>query len=163
MVVAATITIIVLFAPPAAGLREQILLQDWSGRVHVIGWKESLAMLRDHPLWGAGLDGFKTVVAPYHRAQGVEIFQYPHNLFLAAWSEIGLMGVAGFACIFIWIFVASACKSTPHPTLSPSGARGKYIIAVFIAILVHGLVDVPYFKNDLAMMFWLFIILVALY
>jgi len=162
MVVAATITIIVLFAPPAAGLREQILLQDWSGRVHVIGWKESLAMLRDHPIFGAGLDGFKTAVAPYHHAQGVEIFQYPHNLFLAIWSELGLLGLLGFVCVFVWLFVASARKRTPHPTLSPSGARGKYIIAVFIAILIHGLVDVPYFKNDLAMMFWLFIVLVAL-
>jgi hypothetical protein len=31
-----------------------------------------------------------------------------------------------------------------------------------LTIIVHGLVDGPYFKNDLAMMFWLFIILVAL-
>jgi len=153
--------LIVLLLPAAAGLRDQILLRDWSGRVHQIGWKESFAMLKDHPLFGAGLDGFKTVVAPYHHAQGVEIFQYPHNLFLAAWSEIGLMGLIGFALILIWFF-KSILADNPHPTLSRARARGKYAAAAMIAILVHGLVDVPYFKNDLAMMFWLFVVLVAL-
>jgi len=59
-IVAAIIAIlIVLLLPAAAGLRDQILLRDWSGRVHQIGWKESFAMLKDHPLFGAGLDGFK--------------------------------------------------------------------------------------------------------
>jgi hypothetical protein len=30
-----------------------------------------------------------------------------------------------------------------------------------IAIVIHGLVDVPYFKNDLAAMFWLMIALMG--
>ncbi len=151
---AALAVVIVALAPQAIGLREQILMRDWSGRVHQIGWKESLAMLRDRPLFGAGLDGFKMVVAPYHHAQGVEIFQYPHNFFLAAWSELGLLGLIGFGCALAWF------------------ARRIYVLrsnfyalclgTAMIAILVHGLVDVPYFKNDLAMMFWLFIVLVAL-
>ena len=29
------------------------------------------------------------------------------------------------------------------------------LIAVMVAILVHGLVDVPYFKNDLSVFWWL--------
>ena len=154
IVVAITITLIVFCVPAAAGLRDQILMRDWSGRVHLIGWKESVAMLRDHPLFGAGLDGFKTVVAPYHHAQGVEIFQYPHNLFLAAWSEIGLIGLIGLITILVWLF--RTCYALRATRYAP------YIAAAFIAILVHGLVDVPYFKNDLAMMFWLFIATVAL-
>jgi hypothetical protein len=32
-------------------------------------------------------------------------------------------------------------------------------LAAMTAILVHGLVDTPYFKNDLAMMFWLILII----
>lgn len=31
------------------------------------------------------------------------------------------------------------------------------LISAMIVIIVHGLVDVPYFKNDLAVMFWLFL------
>jgi len=154
VVVAITVALIVLLAPQAAGLRDQIFMRDWSGRVHEIGWKESLAMLRDHPLFGAGLDGFKTVVAPYHHAQGVEIFQYPHNLFLAAWSEIGLIGLMGLITVLIWFFRRIYVLRSKFYVLC--------LAAAMLAILVHGLVDVPYFKNDLAMMFWLFIILVAL-
>jgi hypothetical protein len=154
IVVAIIAVLIVFLSPQAVGLRDQILMRDWSGRVHQIGWKESIAMLRDHPLWGAGLNGFKTVVAPYHHAQGVEIFQYPHDLFLAAWSEIGLVGLIGLITILVWSFKTCYTQRATH--------YAPYIAAAFIAIIVHGLVDVPYFKNDLAMMFWLFIVLVAL-
>ena len=31
------------------------------------------------------------------------------------------------------------------------------LIGAMVAIVVHGMVDVPYFKNDLAVMFWLVI------
>jgi hypothetical protein len=154
LVIAAVAIVIVAFAPQAIGLREQILMRDWSGRVHQIGWKESLAMLRDRPLFGAGLDGFRTVVAPYHHAQGVEIFQYPHNFFLATWSELGLLGIIGFGCIIIWFFRQAYVLRSKFYVLC--------LAASMIAFLVHGLVDVPYYKNDLAMMFWLFIVLVAL-
>ncbi len=154
IVAALAVAAVVAFAPQAAGLREQIFLRDWSGRVHMIGWKESSAMLRDHPAFGAGLDGYRIAVAPYHKAQGVEIFQYPHNLFLAAWSELGLMGLIGFALVLIWFF--RRCREQRAIRYAP------YLTAAMVAILVHGLVDVPYFKNDLAMMFWLFIVIMAL-
>jgi hypothetical protein len=31
------------------------------------------------------------------------------------------------------------------------------IVLAMVAIVVHGLVDVPYFKNDLALEFWTFL------
>ena len=31
------------------------------------------------------------------------------------------------------------------------------LLSAMVVILIHGLVDVPYFKNDLAVMFWLLI------
>ena len=163
IVIAIIVASVVIFTP-AAGLRDQILMRDWSGRVHQIGWTESLAMLHDHPLFGAGLDAFKTVVAPYHHAQGVEIFQYPHDIFLTVWSELGLLGLAGFACIMIWFFKNGITPPLPSPIVGEEVKKrwaNKFLVAAMIAILVHGLVDVPYFKNDLAMMFWLFIVLMA--
>ncbi len=32
-------------------------------------------------------------------------------------------------------------------------------LPIITAIIIHGLVDVPYFKNDLAIAFWLFILI----
>jgi O-antigen ligase len=111
-------------------------------------------MLKDHPLFGVGLSGFPIVVKPYHHAQGVEIFQYPHNLVLATWSEIGLMGLIGFILVLIWFFRRAYKLHATRYTL--------LLAAAMVAILVHGLVDVPYFKNDLSMLIWLLIFLMAL-
>ena len=154
--IAATVLaiLVLVFAPQLANLRQQILMKDWSGRVHQIGWQESLLMLRDHPLFGAGLNGFPTVVKPYHTAKGVEIFQYPHNIFLTLWSELGLLGLLGFILLFIWFFKRTyALRATRY---------GPLMAASLVAILVHGLVDVPYFKNDLSLMFWIFIAITAI-
>jgi len=65
IIVTIVVAAMLSFAPQLSGLREQILMKDWSGRVHQIGWQESIAMLRDHPLWGAGLSGYPTAVKPY--------------------------------------------------------------------------------------------------
>jgi len=36
------------------------------------------------------------------------------------------------------------------------------LLSAMVVIVVHGLVDVPYFKNDLAVMFWALIALMSL-
>jgi O-antigen ligase len=125
-----------------------VTFQDWSGRVRVWMWDETLQMLRDRPLTGAGMGGYPTVVAPYHGHSFIEIFQYPHNILLNFWSETGLLGLIAFG----WIIITWIKKG--RMTMRPYTAY-----AVLIAILVHGLVDVPYFKNDLAIVFWLLVFL----
>jgi O-Antigen ligase len=158
VIAAVLVGVALAFAPQLSGLREQIFMKDWSGRVHEIGWQESIAMLRDHPLWGAGLSGYPTVVKPYHTAVGVEIFQYPHDLFLAIWSELGLLGLFGFLIIFVWFFKTVFRRYA----LYPKPYTLKLLAAAMVAILVHGLVDVPYFKNDLSLMFWILIAITAI-
>lgn len=128
---------------------QEVSFQSWSGRVRVWMWDETLQMLRDHPITGAGLGGYPTVVAPYHGHDFIEIFQYPHNIVLNVWSETGLLGLLAFT----WIMVtwARMSRSTQHVARS----MRHEAIAVIGAILIHGLVDVPYFKNDLAVMFFI--------
>jgi len=36
------------------------------------------------------------------------------------------------------------------------------LMCSMIVIIIHGLVDAPYFKNDLAMMFWLLVALAGM-
>src|SRR5690606_23613524 len=88
-----------------------------------------------------------------HEAAHIEVFQYPHSLLLNFWSETGLLGVAGFLLV-VFAFAAVAwlvIRAHPDEWLPPA------VIAAMIALLVHGLVDVPYFKNDLAMLFWIIV------
>jgi uncharacterized ion transporter superfamily protein YfcC len=35
------------------------------------------------------------------------------------------------------------------------------LILTMLAVIIHGIVDVPYFKNDLAILFWLWLALVG--
>lgn len=127
----------------------QVTFQGWSGKVRLIMWGETWAMLKDHWFFGAGFGGYPKVFDAYHKARFIEIFQYPHTILFNFWSETGLLGVfAFFGLVVTWMKRAA---------LSSKLIR----IAPLIAILVQGLVDVPYFKNDLALLFWMFIWLVV--
>ncbi|MCC7357552.1 O-antigen ligase family protein [Candidatus Uhrbacteria bacterium] len=122
---------------------------DWSGKVRLIIWKETGNMLADRPIQGAGFGAYPTVIAPYHTAKWMEIFQYPHNIILNVWSETGLLGLFAYSFIcFTWI--KQSKQNTGYQVLS---------LLPLLAILIHGLVDVPYFKNDLALVFFVLIIL----
>jgi O-antigen ligase len=105
-------------------------------------------MLADRPIQGAGLGAYPTVIKPYHKATWMEIFQYPHNILLNLWSETGLLGILAFTWMCFTWFRLSKLRL---PLLLP-----------LIAILIHGLVDVPYFKNDLALAFFTFMVFVTL-
>ncbi|MEK7633115.1 MAG: O-antigen ligase family protein [Patescibacteria group bacterium] len=141
-IIAATITgacAVSLFAP---SIMQKIVLHDSSGLVRRAQWSETLTMLADRPFLGAGLNGYPTALVPYHDATFYEIFQYPHNIFLNVWSEMGLVGLIGLmTCAFL---VARTTWRRRDDAL---------VLAFSAAILtmaIHGLVDVPLFKNDLA-------------
>ena len=104
-------------------------------------------MLRDHPFFGAGLAGYPKIFSPYHKATYIEIYQYPHNIILNFWSELGLLGLIALLWLIIQ-FTRTALQQKQYR-----------LLACMLVIVIHGLVDVPYFKNDLAVFFWLLIAL----
>jgi O-antigen ligase len=131
-----------------------LTFDGWSGRVRVWMWQETWEMLKDRPVLGAGLGAYPEVFKPYHKKTFIEIFQYPHNIILNLWSETGLLGLFAFAWIvYTWTKISfrpqlpSTFYLLPFPHL-------PYLLPL-ITILLHGLVDVPYFKNDLAFAFWI--------
>jgi O-antigen ligase len=144
----ALVTLIAIFAIPQTRTpaMERLLFKEWSGKVRLVMWNESVDMLKDRPIFGAGLGAYPTVIEPYHKADWMEIFQYPHNILLNLWSELGLLGILAFGFIIVtWLRLATS--------------NWRLTIPILIALLVHGLVDVPYFKNDLAIAFWLLILI----
>lgn len=164
-------------------------------------WRETGEMLKDRPIYGAGLAGFQERVAPYHTKKHIEIYLYPHNIFLAFWSETGLAGLIAFLWIIFLFFKTSLrilhnednnisaqrlsaaeiprlflfmgqSRGTPNPDaasesqipqkkISLSSRNQSHlpmaITGAMVALLAHGMIDVPYFKNDLAMLFWILI------
>jgi len=135
---------------------------EWSRTVRLQIWKETWAMLRDNWLLGAGLAGYQLKIAPYH-AKWFEIYLYPHNIFLNFWSELGLLGLLAVIWLEIEYFKINL-KSAIKKYLSklPAGILSITLIAVMAEIIIHGLVDVPYFKNDLSVLFWIFLAATAI-
>ncbi len=139
----ALVLISLLISPIRHKLETQFFFKEWSGKVRLVIWKETRTMLTDHPVFGAGLGAYPVVIKPYHKATWMEIFQYPHNILLNLWSEVGLLGIAAFSWILWRIWKLG----------------GVHTLAFLAALLIQGLVDVPYFKNDLAVVFWIIVAL----
>lgn len=117
-------------------------------------WAATARMLRDHPVFGAGLNGYQTTMAPYRLADSnLRPEPYPHDIFLTFWTELGLLGLAAFTYILLnllirpWRAIRRA-DETQRPLLWG-------VASAMAMILAHGLVDSPYWKNDLSIEFWL--------
>lgn len=102
--------------------------------------------------------------------QPVEIYVYPHNILLNFWTELGLAGMI----LFIWIvgkFIYLGLRiNNANLRMNANTANTNYannyfvlgLIGAMVVIIVHGIVDVPYFKNDLAVIFWLLIAMMGM-
>lgn len=188
----AIVIAIAIFYVPLKNLAVQkITLNDLSGQIRQQQWEETFKALKGAKIiTGAGLANYQKTVAPYHQEgiffnsdnipnfdavtwasstlrakywQPVEIYLYPHNIFLNFWSEIGLLG----ALVFIWLmFKAAFVAYKSFKFLDKKNESEKYLalglMSSLVCIFIHGLVDVPYFKNDLAVMFWIFIAFIGL-
>jgi len=109
-------------------------------------------MLEQRPLLGAGLSGFSTRVAPF-RPGHVPLHIYPHDMWLTAWSELGLLGLIAFAIIFfglLWYGVRALPRAAGFYKALLWGAVGALVLHT-----IHGLFDSPYWKNDLSAEFWI--------
>lgn len=123
-------------------------------------WTGTVNMLRDHPVFGAGLNGFKTLYTNQYRLpQFQEEFQYPHNLLLTFWAETGLVGLFAFLTILVGALglIIRTLRRAPQPIF------GVTLLAAIFYWIIHGMVDVPYFKNDLSLEFWTLMALVEIY
>jgi len=147
---------VIILSPLRTVVFEKLTLQDYSGQVRISQWHEGWNMLKDRPIFGAGLSGYSNALVPYHKETQYEIFEYPHNIFLNIWSELGLLGLITFTLIALLIL----------QKLKPSKSKTTFSLLHFslslpplLTLFIHGLVDVPYFKNDLAVLTWIFLIL----
>ncbi|MBI2410721.1 MAG: O-antigen ligase family protein [Candidatus Kerfeldbacteria bacterium] len=134
-----------LTLPP---IRHVLLFQDVSGDVRLALWTGTLHLLRAHPFVGSGLAGFPILYDIYRLPSHIELLEYAHNIFFDFWVQLGLLGLIWIMMILIYSFITIA------KTIHAKKPLGLILFGVFISILVYGLVDVPYFKNDLSILFW---------
>jgi O-antigen ligase len=148
------IMLISLFLLPSdQALRQELLAENRSGQIRVSMWKEAIEFLRANPFSGAGLASYTDRIVPYHtqvNGENIEIFHHPHNMFLTMWVNIGLFGFVGYVLLLVWVGKKSI-------TLLQSNILFALLpLAVMVGFIVAGLVDSPYIKNDMSVLFWFF-------
>jgi O-antigen ligase len=111
-------------------------------------------MIRSSPIFGVGLGGYSF----QFRGQTPEV--YPHDMWLTFWVEIGLLGLIAFAVILFGLLWRGwrawpRMRDFYRPALW--GA-----LAALVMWTVHGVVDSPYWKNDMSVEFWMLAALVII-
>ncbi len=113
-------------------------------------WESAEKMLADHWLWGIGPGNFQAEYLAYQKYFPPYLewaVPHPHNLYLAFWLYSGITGLAGFF-LLIWFWISNFFKKEKSVLRLAS-------FGIIFYFLLHGLVDTTYFKNDLAIVFWL--------
>jgi len=114
-------------------------------------WRSVEKMLADNWFWGIGAGNFQEKYLEnqkYFPPYLEWAVPHPHNLFLTFWLYGGIFGLAGFIML-LYFWFAKVLSTTKNSQL-------KFIaLGIMFYILLHGLVDTTYFKNDLAVLFWM--------
>lgn len=135
---------------PRQKIRELLNFSEPSLKSRLVIWRVALEIAKDHPLVGIGpgmfqkhyLD-YQTKFPPYPEWAAPQ----PHNLFLAFWLQTGLLGLIGFVWLLVVFFLN--LKKIRDNSLK------TILSAAMVCLIIHGLADTPYWKNDLALIFWL--------
>lgn len=128
---------------------------DFEGRssssVRMQVYEIAVTLIKENPVFGIGLGQFEQVYqVEATRILGEAPFEWimihPHNLFLALWLNMGILGLVAF----VWILMKAV------PWIWEKDQKERNIVALMlVVILVHGMFDTPVFKNDLAFQLWL--------
>ncbi len=128
----------------------------------LIVWKVSWEIAKDHPLLGVGPGMFQKYYLEYQKYFPLYLewaVPQPHNIFFAFWLQTGILGLIGF----LWLLILFFKKG--FQLIKVSGFKFQVsgiLMLIMLYILIHGLIDTPYWKNDLAVIFWLIIGLMAI-
>ena len=106
----------------------------------------TLSIIAAHPILGVGLGGYV-----YNLHGFPEI--YPHDVYMTFWVELGLLGLLAFLYIFVRLFVSAWRALSLASGLDKALLWG--VVGTAVTWAVHGVFDSPYWKNDMAVEFWL--------
>jgi len=106
-------------------------------------YQVALNLVKKNPLVGVGPGLFQAnyqVDAPLVLGHAPMEWNmpHPHNIFLGFWLNAGLLGLVSFLTLLVL-----------------AHRRFTYPLIALWSIVIHGLFDMPFWKNDLAMIFWL--------
>lgn len=122
-------------------------------------WRSAVAMLRDHPWTGVGLDQFLGQYGRrYVRVEGwpERYTSHPHNMVLDFWLSLGVVGL-----VWLWFLVEQIWRRFRALSGIQRDTIQRAAVAMLITGLVHGLLDNSFFLPDLATWTWIGLVLAS--
>lgn len=130
---------------------------DPASQERVLLYRGTWEIIKDKPISGAGFYGFRGAYEQVRESETDEILNYPHNFFLNFWVETGILGLLSVLAVIFLVFRKGIKFFGNLQEFQPIILA---TLAVLVVILVHGQFDVPYFKNDLSVLFWMIIAII---
>lgn len=120
-------------------------------------WRAAWKIGLDNPIVGIGVGNFQNEYLAYQKYFPPYLewaVPQPHNLYVAFWLQAGIVGLGGFLIVIgnlLWRWHLSWKQKNLSQKERFLGALG---LSLLVYYLIYGLIDTPYFKNDLALAFW---------
>ncbi len=175
--IALTITLFIIFTPkkisrllwlfflficlffifPSENVQERIVhmfgsRSSFNSRLMI--WQSSLKIIQDYPILGIGPGNFQDTYLQYQKYFPPYLewaVPQPHNLFLAFYLQTSIFGLIGF----IWLSLVWLNQAWKNQKKRFAG----FFLAFILYTLIYGLIDTPFWKNDLSFYFWIFLLL----
>ncbi|MBI5152421.1 O-antigen ligase family protein [Candidatus Peregrinibacteria bacterium] len=126
-----------------------------SSEIRLETWGVAGKLIERKPVFGIGLGRFQDEYkASSRELLGKEPFRpemlHSHNLLMETWLNVGVFGLAAFLAMLFLFFALIKARV--------NDVRKRFLIllcSMMIIIFVHGLIDTTFWKNDLALQFWM--------
>ena len=154
---AAGIVGLALLSQVLSGVANLLDFSSGTSFVRLRLWESAIAMIRDRPLTGLGLDQFLYYYGgEYLRPDAIwdADLSHPHNFILDFWTRLSIVAVAAFLLIQVsfwrcaYLILEKTRASDPLAFAMTLGLAGS-----MAGLLAHGLVDNSVFVIDLAYIF----------
>lgn len=153
---------ILLIWDPLHRITDRFNLSYGTNEMRIYIWQSALAMIRDYPIFGVGLDRFLYVYPKYMLPQAAlePNLSHPHNLVLDFWLRLGIMGLLAAltllgAFFYTGIRLVRIFQQMPQDISVRWGrAIAVALIASMAGFVAHGMIDNSFFLIDLAVVFW---------
>lgn len=113
-------------------------------------------IIKQNLIFGIGSNNFQQVYLDYQQyfpPYPQWAVPHAHNLLANIWLETGIIGLFSFLGIIYFVYKKIPAKGSHVRTYVMTS------VSILIYFLIHGLFDATYWKNDLAIMFWLVVAL----
>lgn len=114
-------------------------------------WDTATIMIAKSPILGIGLDDFQRVYTETIPKKYFPPYEWlvpePHNLYFAFWLHLGIGGI-------IWLVMILRFTISRLMRAIRDGKWDLYWLSLsLLSIYLYGLLDTPFWKNDLALLF----------